>query len=154
MGGSGAHAIPNERNIQETDEQMLSKIQLIETIKHNPNHFHLEALDVSNIYSILGGAPTVGFGVFGAFASYSYYAAQARPYHFYANNIRIFGRLTFGLSLGLAFGYLKFGDRQRLHNAYVAERLRRRYPESMNLATTDLWKFKGVKAPQSYYKWV
>ena len=75
MGGHGAHAIPNERNIQETDEEILTKIQLIETIKHNPNHFHLEALDVNNIYTILGGAPSAFFGVFGAFASYSYYAA-------------------------------------------------------------------------------
>jgi len=28
---------------------------------------------------------------------------------------------------------MKFGDRQRLHNAWVAERLRRRYPESLKL---------------------
>jgi hypothetical protein len=38
--------------------------------------------------------------------------------------------MTLGLLAGTAVGYLKFGDRQRLHNAWVAERLKRRYPES------------------------
>ena len=54
------------------------------------------------------------------------------------------GRLAFGGVLGLALGYKFFGDRQRLHNAYIAERIRRRYPESMTLSTHDLWKYKGV----------
>ena len=49
------------------------------------------------------------------------------------------GRFAFGAMLGLTFGYLKWGDRQKLGNAYVAERLRRRYPESMGLNTADLW---------------
>ena len=61
-----------------------------------------------------------------------------------------------GFVLGAAVGFHKFGDRQKLHNAWVAERLRRRYPESMNLvvASGDLWKFKGVHAPHEFYKWV
>jgi len=48
---------------------------------------------------------------------------------------------------------MQFGERQRLHNAYVAERLRRRYPESKSLDAHDLWSLKGVTAPQEYYKW-
>ena len=37
-----------------------------------------------------------------------------------------FARFMFGSAIGGGFGYLKFGDRQKLHNAYDAERLRRR----------------------------
>ena len=59
----------------------------------------------------------------------------------------------FGASIGGGLGYLKFGDRQRLHNAWVAERLRRRYPEAMSLNTSDLWQFKGVAATHEFYKW-
>ena len=154
MGGHGVHVEANTRNIQETDEEMLFKIQRIDTIKHNPNHFHLVHSDPTNWSAILGGAPTLTFGAAGAFTSYSYYAAQARPFNFYANNFRVFGRLFFGATLGLAFGYSQFGDRQRLHNAWVAERLRRRYPESIELNTTDLWRLKGVKAPHTFYRWV
>jgi len=62
-----------------------------------------------------------------------------RPYNFYHNLHMGFWRFMFGASIGGGIGYLKFGDRQRLHNAWVAERLRRRYPESMGLTATDLW---------------
>ena len=55
--------------------------------------------------------------------------------------------------VGGGLGYLQWGDRQRLHNAYVAERLRRRYPESMSLAATDLWQYKGVPASHEFYRW-
>ena len=92
-----------------------------------------------NISTILGGAPTFAMGTLGAVFSYAYYAGQTRAYNFYANNFRAFGRLAFGMTLGLGLGYKFFGDRQRLSNAYVAERLRRRYPESMGLHNTDLW---------------
>jgi hypothetical protein len=57
-----------------------------------------------------------------------------------------FSRLFLGGVVGGFVGFLRFGDRQRLHNAWVAERLRRRYPESMTLDKHDLWRFKGIKA--------
>lgn len=63
-------------------------------------------------------------------------------------------RIAFGFFIGSAVGYMKFGDRQRLHNAWVAERLRRRYPESLNLEHKDLWKFKGIKPNFEFYRWV
>ena len=66
----------------------------------------------------------------------------------------MWGRIIVGGLFGLAVGYMQFGDRQRLHNAWVAERLRRRYPECMNLKEHDLWELKGVKAEHAYYKWV
>ena len=132
---------------------MVSKIQSIETIKYNPNMFHFDCTDPKTFCTVIGGAPTAALGVTGAILSYGYYASQARAYNQYTNNLRIQGRLLFGAILGLGFGYIKFGDRQRVHNAYVAEKLRRRYPESMDLHETDLWRFKGVKAPHAYYKW-
>ncbi len=49
---------------------------------------------------------------------------------------------------------MKFGDRQKLHNAWVAERLRRRYPASKSLTAHDLWQFKGIKATHDFYRWV
>jgi len=75
----------------------------------------------------------------------------ARPANFYFNTHQGFGRFFAGAIIGLGVGYMKFGDRQRLHNAWVAERLRRRYPESMSLHATDLWQYKGVHAAHEYY---
>lgn len=109
--------------------------------------------DSGNMMQIMGGAPTMAMGALGAATSYGYFAAGNRSTNFYANNMRAAGRIGLGLSLGLAFGYVKFGDRQRLHNAYVAERLRRRYPESMELHQTDLWRLKGIVAPHEFYQW-
>ena len=156
MGGHGAnHAVGNDNNFQETDAEMQGKIQRIELIKHNPQNFHLNFFCACNWYNVLGGAPSMFFGAAGALFALTYFRASNqfnRP-SFYADIMRSAGRIALGGSLGLSFGYHKFGDRQRLHNAYVAERLRRRYPESMTLNATDLWRLKGVKAPQEYYKW-
>lgn len=135
MGGHGPHLHPNPNNLKETDEEMRGKIQSAELVKYNPQNFHMEFFDVNNMYTILGGAPTMISGVVGAVGSYAYYAAAGKSANFYTNNMRVTGRLFIGLSLGLGFGYNRFGDRQRLHNAYLAERLRRRYPESKNLHT-------------------
>ena len=134
---------------------MQGKIQMIETIKHNPNHWHLEFFNARNWYTILGGAPAMIYGLIGASLSLGYYKNQlsSQRVNYYQYNFRGTMRVIYGLVLGLAAGYWQFGDRQRLHNAYVAERLRRRYPESMNLNATDLWQLKGVHAPQDYYKW-
>ena len=129
MGGHGA-ARGNAKNIQETDEEMQAKIQLIETIKHSPNHFHMEPLDVNNWFTILGGANSMAFGAVGGLVSYGYYAGAASK-NFYTFSHSGMLRIAFGVSMGLGLGYLRFGDRQRLHNAWVAERLRRRYPECM-----------------------
>jgi len=76
MGGSGAHhhhTHGNDHNIKESDEDMLGKIQRIETIKHYPNHWHLEPFNGSNIFTILGGTPAFGFAGIGAAMSYGYY---------------------------------------------------------------------------------
>ena len=138
MGGHGAKG--NANNIQETDAEMQAKIQLIETIKHSPNHFHMEALDVNNWFTILGGANSMVFGAVGGLVSYGYYAGAASK-NFYTFNHSGMLRIAFGVSMGLGLGYLRFGDRQRLHNAWVAERLRRRYPECMQLShhADNLW---------------
>ena len=152
-GGHGPHIHYNESNMKESDEEMQGKIQRVDLVKFNPNHFHMDFWSAQNMYTILGGAPTVGLGVLGTAASLAYYQAAGAHANFYTNNLRVTGRLAIGLTLGLALGYSRFGDRQRLHNAYVAERLRRRYPESMNLHHTDLWRLKGVAAPHEFYQW-
>ena len=132
---------------------MAGKIQRIDLIKWNPNHFHKEFMDFNNIFNTLGGVPAFALASFGAMFSFSYYTGQARKYNFYANNFRGAGRIAFGFTLGLALGYKFFGDRQRLHNAWMAECIRRRYPESMGLETADLWKMKGIKAQHEFYRW-
>ena len=156
-GGHGPKIAYNANNFKQTDEEMLGQIQRIDTIKHSPNHWHMNAFDTTNMYNIMGGAPTLAFGGAGAAISYAYYAgfAATRQVNFYAHNMRVFSRLVFGLTLGLAVGYQRFGDRQRLHNAWVAERLRRRYPESMDLhhQEGELYKLKNVIAPHDFYRW-
>ena len=152
-GGHGPHINYNDANMKESDEEMQGKIQRVDTIKFNPNHFHMDFWNANNMFTILGGAPTMMFGALGAAGSFAYYQAAGMHPNFYTNNMRATGRIMFGLTLGMAFGYSRFGDRQRLQNAYVAERLRRRYPECMNLHETDMWRVKGVAAPHEFYQW-
>merc|ERR1712012_419841 len=101
MGGHGPHLASNENNMKETDEAMAGKIQSVELVKYNPQKFHLEFWNASNMYQVLGGAPSMTLGVLGAVASYGYYAAAGQSANFYTNNLRVTGRLMFGLGLGL-----------------------------------------------------
>jgi len=55
MGGHGHGAHRNEHNMKESDEEMQGKIQLIETIKHNPTHWHMPFWSVDSWFTILGG---------------------------------------------------------------------------------------------------
>ena len=90
---------------------MLGKIQRIELIKFNPNHFHMDPFNFANMFNIMGGAPTLVMGTVGALFSYSYYAGQVRAYNLYMNTFRVGGRIAFGAALGLAVGFKFFGDR-------------------------------------------
>jgi hypothetical protein len=145
-----AHATP------EADADLPLRIRSIEFIKHNPNLFHVPLSNVGTAYEILGGTGWLGSTIAGASFGYWYYAQKVRlnPATFYAGIMLTFSRLFLGAVVGGTVGYLRFGDRQRLHNAWVAERLRRRYPDALNLDTKDLYRFKGVRATQHYYKWV
>lgn len=131
------------------------RIRSIELIKHNPQAFYLNFWDINNHFEVAGGLKTCALGLLGGLIGLSYFQASraTRPYNFYVNLHQGFMRFMFGCTLGCGVGYLKFGDRQRLHNAWVAERLRRRYPEAMSLGTTDLWQYKGVAASHEFYKW-
>ena len=152
--GEHVHIHYNNQAKQESDEDMQGKIQFIDLVKFNPMHFHLNFFDTQSWLIVLGGAPTLATGLFGAAFSYNYFASQSRPFQPYVHFYRGFGRLLLGFTLGVAFGYSRFGDRQRLHNAWVSERLMRRYPESMNLHEHHLWRCKGVQAPHEFYRWV
>ena len=157
MGGDhGPHIPRNSNNIQEADADLSSRIRPIELIKHNPQLFHLDFWNFQNHWQIAGGAATAFFALAGGQIALMYFLAGRRtqPYNFYVNLHQGFGRFLFGAALGGGFGFYKFGDRQRLHNAWVAERLRRRYPESKWLTVDNLWEFKGVKADHEYYRWV
>ena len=155
MGGHGPAIHGNPNNIQEDDATLSQKIRSIELIKHNPQLFYVNFYDLNNHYQIAGGAPTVGFAALGGYLSLSYFLGgqRTKPYNFYVNLHQGFARFALGAVLGAAFGFYKFGDRQRLHNAWVAERLRRRYPEAMALHAHDLWQFKGVEATHEFYRW-
>ena len=152
-GHHGEHV--NAHAIQETDEQLPLRVRSIELIKHNPNLFYVNALDPVSVFQILGGTSWALSAGAGAFFGFWYYNQKRRstPATFYSGILLAFSRVALGAALGGWFGYSKFGDRQRLQNAWVAERLRRRYPESLELTTRDLWRFKGVTANQQYYKW-
>ena len=153
MGGSNIAG--NPANVQEDDATLSAKIRSIELIKHNPQMFYLSFFDVNNHWDVAGGAKTFAFALVGGLIGYSYFmnGQRGKPFNYYVQLHMGFARFMFGSAIGGGFGYLKFGDRQKLHNAYVAERLRRRYPESKSLATADLWQFKGVPASQEYYRW-
>ena len=132
------------------------KIRPIELIKHNPNMFHMWIYDPTNIWNTLGGVKYAATAGAGAGFSYWYYMQKLRhnPQTYYVRVFNTYWRLGLGFVVGSVIGYLKFGDRQKLHNAWVAERLRRRYPESLELDAHDLWKLKGIKARHEFYRWV
>ena len=134
---------------------MSAKIRPIELIKHNPQLFHLEFFSLANQYELLGGAKTMFLGALGGTLALGYFMGGrgTRPFNFYVDTHMGFVRFFFGAFLGTGAGYLKFGDRQKMHNAYVAERLRRRYPAAMDLTTTDLWQLKGQEAHHHFYKY-
>ena len=154
MGGHG-HNEGNPNNFQETDEDMPLKIRPIDLIKYNPNMFHLWIYNPANVMNILGGGKTEVSALVGGLFGYWYYQQRLRsvPATFYARIMHTTARVVAGALVGTTVGYLKFGDRQRLHNAFVAERLRRRYPDALELDTQNLWKFKGVKPHHHFYKW-
>ena len=153
--GGGPKIIGNQDNIKENDADLNSRIRPIEFIKHNPQLFHLNPFDLANQHEILGGWKTTALQLLGGVMAVAYFrgARATRTYNYYIDVHQGFGRFFFGAALGTGIGYLKFGDRQKLHNAYIAECLRRRYPASMDLHTTDLWQYKGVAASHSYYQW-
>ena len=154
-GGHGPHIHGNPNNIQETDEELSYRIRSIELIKHNPQVFYLDFFNWQNHFDIAGGNKTLLFGLIGGQLSLMYFMAgrRSQPYNFYVNLHQGVGRFILGFGLGSAFGFNKFGDRQRLHNAWVAERLRRRYPDSKGLHAHDLWQYKGVHASHDFYRW-
>ncbi len=140
-GGHGPHIHGNPNNLKEEDNELSLKIRPIEFIKHNPQLFHLDPFDPNNLFQCAGGLKTTVFAVTGGLIALSYFSnsMRGRPYNFYHNLHVGAYRFLMGALIGGGIGYSKFGDRQRVHNAYVAERLRRRYPQSMELHTTDLW---------------
>ena len=151
----GHASVGNPDNIKEPDSEISHRIRPIELIKHNPNLFHLQQFSPSAWWTVLGGAGWAASAATGALFGTWYYNQKLlrQPDTFYVRILLRFSRLFLGFAVGSFVGYLRFGDRQQLHNAWVAERLRRRYPESKNLDTRDLWRFKGVKAQQEYYRW-
>lgn len=136
MGGHGHdnHGQTNPNAIQESDSNMPLKIREINLIKFNPNMFHRPLFCPKNL-EILGGVDTLATTAIGGAFGYWYYAQKVKhtPATFYAHIMLSFARVALGAAVGAWIGYMRFGDRQRLHNAWVAERLRRRYPESLQL---------------------
>ncbi len=132
------HEKTNPHAIPEPDQDLPLRIRSIDFIKHNPNLYHVSIFDLGKDYQLLGGHAWLASTLFGAAFGNWYFSTKAR---------------LLGAAIGGWVGYIRFGDRQRIHNAWVSERLRRRYPESKNLDVKDLWRFKGIKASQHYYKW-
>ena len=155
MGGHGHHDEGNLHNMQESDSDIVKKIRPIELIKHNPNLFHLEPLQPDTWWTVLGGTKWAATATTGTCFGYWYYNRKLalNPATYYVKLMLRFSRMSLGFAVGSFIGYLRYGDRQHLHNAWVAERLRRRYAESKELETHDLWKFKGERAKQEYYRW-
>ena len=153
--GGGPHIEGNQNNLKEADDDLKNRIRPIELVKHNPQLFHLNFWSSQNQYDILGGGKTCLLALIGGFTALAYFRAGrlTRPYNYYVDVHLGFGRFFFGAIVGTGVGYLKWGDRQKLHNAYTAERLRKRYPQCLELKSTDLWQYKGVEATHGFYGW-
>jgi hypothetical protein len=150
-----SHIETNPHAIKEDDKDLPYRIRSIELIKHNPNLFNVTVTDVETDFKIIGGLPWLASTLAGATFGYWYYAQKVRlnPATFYTSILLTASRMVLGATIGAWVGFMKFGDRQRLHNAWVSERLRRRYPDAMNIEIEDVWRFKGLKANHHFYKW-
>ena len=65
MGGHGPSIAGNPNNTKEEDATLSHKLRSIELIKHNPQLFHMDFWNLSNMYEILGGAKTQFLGLTG-----------------------------------------------------------------------------------------
>lgn len=72
-GHNGDHHHASKR-IQESDQEIVSKIRPIELIKHNPNLFHVNVFDLAAVEDLMGGTSWFLSGTAGAAFSYWYYA--------------------------------------------------------------------------------
>ena len=142
-------------SFEEPDAELPYRIRSIDFVKHNPNLFRASAYDPQAVFEIAGGIETLLFAAGGAFFANWYYAKSRAliPDTFYTTIFRRWTRGFLGFAVGGTLGYLKFGDRQRLNNAYTAERLVRRYPDAKAISTSDLWKYKGQKPHHEFYRW-
>ena len=138
-----------------SDAQLPYTIQSIDMVKHNPNIFWVNPLKFGNLYALLGGDKFGVCSALGGLLSVGYFNASRVMVKmpFYQRVWHIWGRVMFGLMVGGIIGYQKFGDKQRMHNLYTADRIFRRYPDSQNITTTDLEQFRGHAPHEEYYKW-
>ena len=140
---------------QEPDEELQFKIRPINLVMHNPNLFWVSPYDPVKAVQTLGGLPWLMSAGTGVALSLTYYkfSQSSIKSTFYVNTMRMWGRAIVGLAIGGLVGFYRFGDRQRLHNAYTSYRIRRRYKESINIETKDIWKYKGHKPHEEFYQW-
>ena len=142
--------------VHENDEDLPYRIRPIQLVMHNPNFFWVSPWDARKSLEVVGGLPWLLSTTVGAGVAVTYYkfgqAHSAAPSTFYVNVFRTWGRLLFGAAIGGFVGYLRFGDRQRLHNAYTSYRLRRRYPGAINITETNISKHKGHRCHHDAYE--
>ena len=140
---------------QESDQDLPFKIRPIQLVMHNPNIFWVNPYDVGKSFQVLGGVGFLCSALTGAGISTAYYRfGQGQlPVNLYANVMKTWGRLLFGLAIGGYIGYLRFGDRQRLHNAYTSYRLRKRYPGAIDIEESEIWKHKGHQCHNDVYEY-
>ena len=138
-----------------SDCDLKYKIQPIELVKHNPNLFWTNPLKFGSFYDILGGNKFGVCALTGMGLATGYFNASKTfvKVSFYQRIFNVWGRVLFGGLIGGYIGYQKFGDKQRMHNLYTADRLYRRYPDSKNITATNIEQHRGQKAPQEYYRW-
>lgn len=155
MGGHGHEEGHGGNGEDHGDHDLVYKIQPIYMVQHNPNVFWSNPLHFGTSYEILGGHSTAFCAGFGAFIAKTYFNFQTRynPPTFYRGIVMSWGRIFFGAAIGGWLGYLRFGDRQRLHNVYTADRIYRRYKESKNIKTTGLKNLRDHEPHEAYYKW-
>ena len=142
-------------DLSNQDFELTRKIQPIDLVKHNPNLFWYNPKKVAPLVDTLGGAGFLFSSAGGAMLAVSYFNQQNKnvPKSYYQKIYHVWGRIIFGAALGGWIGYMRFGDRQRLHNLYTADRLFRRYKESKDLNATNLSELQGTKPNHEFYRW-
>lgn len=134
-----------------SDDQLKQKIRSMNLIKYNPNLFTNR--NKGEFYEMMGGHRTAIFVLSGGLLGY-FYKHQTNKLFGVPKRIGVWNKnfsFALGAGIGLVYSLLLFVDTQRFFNDYIAHCLFKRYPESKDLDTKNIWNFNDIENDYECY---
>jgi hypothetical protein len=140
--------------VLEKDSILKLKIRPVSMIKRNPSLFYVNPF-TEEAYEMIGGHKFIGLSsVFGFLNVASYqYMIRTQKIQQYTRRFYSLAHFSAGFIIAGFFAYHLLADKQRIHNAYIAHRLFKRYPQSKSLKNTHLYAQRLSNHEEEFYKW-